>query len=257
MSRTPTLFVSHGAPTLATDRLRGGRLRQWGASLPRPRAVLIVSAHWEATPTLLGAVRRLPLLHDYAGFPAELQRLRYDAPPAPALADDVRALLGASVAEAPDRPWDHGVWVPLLHMLPDATTPVLQLSLPSGAGLKGAFDLGHALAPLRDEGVLILGSGGAVHNLGRLDWRGAGPPPPWAVEFEDWLRAAVAARDVDALLDARRRAPGLALAHPTLEHFLPLLVALGAASSAPAEPVTFPVEGWEFGSLSHLGVQFG
>ncbi|MGE0707838.1 MAG: class III extradiol ring-cleavage dioxygenase [Planctomycetota bacterium] len=254
MTRIPAIFVSHGAPTLALDRERGARLTRWGQTLPRPTALLVVSAHWDRTPATLGATRALPLLHDYAGFPAELARLRYDAPPAPDLAERVRALL-PGVAQAPDRPWDHGVWVPLLHLFPGADLPLLQLSLPGRQSPRELFALGRALAPLREEGVLVVGSGGAIHDLRRLDWSGAGGPAPWALAFENWLRDALARRDVDEVLDAETRSPGLRAAHPTLEHFQPLWVTLGAG--ADEARVTFPVEGWELGSLSHLGVQLG
>ena len=249
----PALFVSHGAPTLALDRERGARLRRWAEELPRPRALLVVSAHWESPSLRLGTTTSRELLYDFGGFPDELYRLRYEAPPAPDLAERVRELLGGTVSDEPARPWDHGVWVPLLHMFPAADLPLLQLSLPrvTGAAL---VELGRRLRPLRAEGVLLLCSGGAVHNLRRLDWGGGGQTPPWALKFVRWLRDSLRAGDVEALADAPARAPDFRAAHPTPEHFRPLLVALGAGEG---DAVRFPVEGWEFGSLSHLGVQFG
>ena len=249
----PALFVSHGAPTLAVDPVRGPRLRRWADAFPRPRAVLVVSAHWEASPPTLGTTTPRPLLYDFGGFPDALYRLRYDAPGAPELAARVRELVSEPLRDAPERPWDHGVWVPLLHMVPEADLPVLQLSLASDDP-RGLVQLGRALRPLRDEGVLLLCSGGAVHNLRRLDWGGDPEPAGWARDFEAWLRDALLRHDVEALTDAPNHAPGFEQAHPTPEHFLPLRVALGAGDG---DPVHFPVEGWEFGNLSHLGVQFG
>lgn len=252
-SQLPVLFVSHGAPTLALDAERGGRLRRWAEALERPRAILAVSAHWESPAPRLGTTSARELLYDFGGFPEALYRLRYAAPPAPELAERVRELLGGRVEDAPTRPWDHGVWVPLLHMFPEADVPLVQLSLPRAAGAE-LVELGRALRALRSEDTLILCSGGAVHNLRQLDWRGGEETPAWALEFEAWLRAALREGEVDALAEAPRRAPGFAAAHPTPEHFLPLLIALGAGQG---DEVRFPVEGWEFGSLSHLGVQFG
>lgn len=250
--RMPAVFVSHGAPTLAVDRVSGADFRATADAMPRPRAVLVFSAHWTDAPAAIGTVTPRPLLHDYTGFPRELHALRYDAPVASELAARVASLVPAMQRDAA-RPWDHGVWVPLLHMYPRADVPVLQVSLPIAWPPERLFELGAALAPLGDEGVLLLGSGGAVHNLGRLDWNG-GAAPAWAVEFEAWLRERLLARAADDLIAFRERAPGARLAHPTSEHFLPLLVALGAA---PAGGVTFPIEGFEYGSLSRLAVRFG
>ncbi|MCA9207298.1 MAG: dioxygenase, partial [Planctomycetales bacterium] len=195
------------------------------------------------------------LLYDFHGFPPELYRMRYDAPAAAQLADELQQRI-PGIARDDRRPWDHGVWVPLLHVFPQADVPVLQLSLPSAGPAADLLELGRRLAPLRDEGVLLLGSGGAVHNLGGLDWRGTAPPPAWATEFEAWLRERVAARAFDDLADWRALAPGAALAHPTPEHYLPLLVVAGAAIDDP-DPPRFPIEGFEFGSLSRLAIEFG
>lgn len=248
----PVLFVSHGAPTLALDATAGADFARTAAALPRPRAVLAVSAHWLDAPATIGTRTQRSLLYDFSGFPDELSRVRYDAPAAADVADELQRRV-PSLARADERPWDHGVWVPLVHMFPRADVPVLQVSVPYRWSAQQLFDLGAALAPLRDQGVLVLGSGGAVHNLGRLDWRGGDTPPAWAQQFEGWLRRSLQAHDVDELLAYRERAPDLQLAHPTVDHFLPLLVALGAARGGDA---TFPIEGWEYGSLSRLAVQF-
>ena len=251
----PVVFVSHGAPSMALDREAGADFARLAATLPRPRAILVVSAHWLDTPATIGTRTRRPLLHDYSGFPAELGRVRYDAPAAPELADELeRRVPGLRRDDA--RPWDHGVWSPLVHMRPQADVPLLQLSVPwrwSGAQL---FALGRGLAALRSEGVLVLASGGMVHNLGRLDWNGGDRPAGWALAFEGWVRERLASHDHDGLVAYRDKAPDLALAHPADDHFRPLLVAAGAASGADG-PVSFPIEGFELGSLSRLAVKFG
>lgn len=249
----PVVFVSHGAPSLALDQVAGADFARLAGELPAPRAILVVSAHWLQAPPTIGTRTPRALLHDYSGFPPELARLRYDAPAAGPLADELRARL-PGLARADDRPWDHGVWVPLLHMYPRRDVPVLQLSMPYTWTPQQMFELGRQLAPLRAENVLVLASGGAVHNLGRLDWRGGAEPPSWASEFEGWLRERLAARAFDDVLAFRERAPGVQLAHPTVDHFVPLLVAAGAG--ADAARVDFPIHGWEFGSLSRLAARF-
>jgi 4,5-DOPA dioxygenase extradiol len=253
--RQPVLFVSHGAPTLAIDRERGAGLARLGRELARPSAVLVVSAHWERTPAALGTSRQLSLLHDYAGFPPQIARVRYDAPGAPELAARVADLL-PGVAIEDERPWDHGVWVPLVHLLPAADVPLLQLSLPTRMEPAELLALGRAMAPLREEGVLLLASGGMVHNLRALDWSERSAPPGWALAFEGWARAALEARDLVAFAELRERAPELRRAHPTEEHLLPLLVAVGAGLED-ARSLRYPVGGFEYGSLSRLAVELG
>ncbi|HEX6811857.1 MAG TPA: class III extradiol ring-cleavage dioxygenase [Planctomycetota bacterium] len=254
-SPMPIGFVSHGAPTLALDATHGKDLTRWAAAMPRPRAVLVVSAHWLDAPATLGTRTPRELLYDFSGFPEELYRVRYGAPAAGALAAELERRV-PSLQRRDLRPWDHGVWVPLLHMYPAADVPVLQLSLPYAWSPRQLFDLGRELAPFRSEGVLLLASGGAVHNLGRLEWGGDAPPPAWATSFEGWLRERLAGNAFDDIVAFRENAPDLQLAHPTHDHFLPLLVALGAAAEQPGG-IAFPISGFEFGSLSRLAVQFG
>jgi 4,5-DOPA dioxygenase extradiol len=249
----PAGFVAHGAPFLAVNAARGAPLRAWAASLPRPRAFLFVSAHFERAPLTIGAETARELLYDFTGFPPELYRVRYPAPGAPELAERVAALLAHLAPLRSERPLDHGVWTPLVHLAPAADVPVLELSMPRPWSARELFELGRALAPLRAEGVWILGSGNLVHNLGRLDPDEA-PPPAWAVEFDAWIADVLRRRDWDALIGYRERAPALRLAHPTEEHLRPLLVAAGAGADG---PVSFPVEGWEWGSLSRRCVQLG
>jgi 4,5-DOPA dioxygenase extradiol len=253
--RMPVGFVSHGAPTLALDtEARGAELRAWGRSLPRPRAIVVVSAHWLARDAFTGVEATAPLLYDFRGFPAELQDVTYRAPGSPEVAARVRAL--AAARAEPSRPWDHGVWVPLVHMFPDADIPIVQLSLTMRVGPAGWLALGRALAPLRDEGVLVLGSGGIVHNLGRLAWDGGGAPEPWAIEFDAWITRALDDGRLDDVAEAVTRAPTGRLAHPTYDHFAPLVVAAGAASADGALRVArYPLVGFELGSLGMRAVE--
>lgn len=252
--RMPAGFVSHGAPTLALDPEKGADFARWAKSIPPPEAILVVSAHWEETPVRIGTVEPEGLLHDFSGFGQALYAIEYRAPGAPDLAHHVSRLVGGPPREDV-RMWDHGVWVPLLHMYPHADVPVLQISLPSREDTSELFELGRRLAPLRDEGVLILASGGLVHNLRRIDWNDDSEPESWALEFEEWARDTLADRDFDAIADLQSSAPGLRMAHPTLEHILPLVVAAGVASDG--GPVSFPIGGFEYGNLSRTAVQFG
>lgn len=255
----PVGFISHGAPTLALE-VGGfaGQLGAWGADLlarTPPRAIVIVSAHWVAAAPHTGVEARAPLLYDFGGFPDPLYQMQYGAPGQAALAAQVRELVGASAKV--DRPWDHGVWVPLLHMFPEADVPIVQVALPLATGPDGWLALGRALAPLRRDGVLVLGSGGFVHNLRRLAWdRGiAAPVEAWAGAFDTWLASALDRGDVPALSRILTDAPALALAHPTVEHLAPLLVAAGAATTGADLPApAYPVAGWTMGSLSMRSV---
>lgn len=248
----PVLFVAHGAPPLLDDAGWVAELAAWGQRLPRPREILMISAHWEAAPLTLGATRTAPLIYDFYGFPERYYRIKYAAPGAPRLAARVRELVGGQgqpVAEAPERGLDHGAYVPLICMYPGADVPVLQVSLPSEVPAE-LHALGRALAPLRDEGVLIVGSGFLTHNLRAL----SGRTPGWAQQFDAWCAGALARGEIEALLDYRRRAPNVDLALPTAEHFLPLLVAAGAGQG---DAATFPITGFWYGSLARRSVQFG
>lgn len=253
----PSLFVAHGSPTLLDDATWSGALARWASSLPRPQAILMLSAHWEERPPTLGATTTVPLVYDFYGFPQKYYQQRYAAPGAPDLATRVRAMLGARgpVADDPIRGLDHGAYVPLVAMYPAADVPVLQLSLPSVDPTE-LFTLGRALGPLRDEGVLVVGSGHLTHNLRLLDLGPHATTPAWAAEFDAWTADALARKDVDALLDYRTRAPGVQQALPTHEHFVPVLAALGAAVDGTTE-IAFPVTGFVAGSLTKRSVQFG
>lgn len=238
-SRLPALFVSHGAPTLPlTDTPARKFLTQLGAQLGRPRAILAVSAHWETRqPTLSGSAAP-DTIHDFHGFPNELYRLRYPAPGAPELAQRACSLLtdaGFPAQVDSARGLDHGAWVPLLLMYPQADVPVAQLSLQPMLGARHHQRLGQALRPLRDEGVLILASGSATHNLRELDFHAPdAAPTPWATQFAQWLARTVESGRDDELLDYRATAPHARRNHPTEEHLLPIMAAAGAATPGAA-----------------------
>lgn len=236
MTRIPPLFVSHGAPTLALEPGRAGAmLTRLGRDLPRPESILVVSAHWEAAAAVVSAALQPATIHDFHGFPAGLYELHYAAPGAPALAARVAALLGAAkigCQVVPDRGLDHGAWIPLRFMYPQADIPVTQLAVSPVRGAAWHLALGQALAPLAGEGVLVLGSGGLTHNLRELRMHAPDDEAPdWVREFADWITEAIEAGDAAALVDYRARGPQAARNHPTEEHLLPLLVALGAAGA--------------------------
>jgi 4,5-DOPA dioxygenase extradiol len=251
MTFQPVLFLSHGSPMLALEGGAWGEAMARFGAAQRPEAVLMISAHWEASGVpRLTAAPRPGVIHDFGGFPDELYQLDYPAPGAPALVERMRPLLRAAGVDTladPSRALDHGAWVPLRHMYPDADVPVVQLSLPRPRSPRELHRMGAALAPLREEGVLIVGSGGLVHNLRRLAWQGGGETEAWAADFDAWADGRARAGDAAALLDWEAQAPDPRTAHPSTEHFDPLFVALGAAGDAGAGPL---FEGWQLGNLS-------
>ena len=254
--RIPALYLGHGAPPLVDDPVWPKELAAWAKDLPRPKAILIVSAHWEESPLTIGATRTVPLVYDFYGFPQRYYDVTYPAPGAPQLAERVKQLLGSTTptAEEPLRGLDHGAYVPLLVMYPDADIPVLQISMPS-LDARELLEIGRKLAPLRDEGVLVIGSGFMTHGLPFLhDFRPDATPPSWSKEFDAWAGETLAKGDVDALLDYKTRAPGLPYAHPTVDHFVPLFVALGA-SLEKADASKTVIDGYFLG-LSKRSLQF-
>lgn len=237
----PTLYLSHGSPMTAIADTPARRfLAGLGASLERPRAILVVSAHWESTAPVLNAVARNATIHDFFGFPEALFAISYPAPGAPELAEAVaERLRGAGFAAGIDRGrgLDHGAWVPLCLAYPEADVPVLQLSVQTALGPRHHLAMGEALAGLRAEGVLVLGSGSFTHDLRRFRLGRPGIEAPEMAdvsEFSEWMDWRIRARDVDALVDYRRLAPHAADEHPSEEHLLPLYVALGAAGAGAA-----------------------
>ncbi|UQA57554.1 dioxygenase [Polyangium aurulentum] len=255
--RMPVVFLAHGSPMLLDDAGWVAELGAWARAMPRPSAILMISAHWVDAPITLSATDPVPLVYDFYNFPERFYRVTYPAPGAPALARRIRELLGGArpVAMAPKRGLDHGAYIPLVCMYPEADIPVLQMSLPT-LDPAPLLELGRALAPLRDEGVLIVGSGFLTHNL-RDFRRGPTPTPPaWATEFDAYCEDALLRRDVDALVEYKSRAPGVHEALPTHEHFVPVLAAMGASIDL-SEPVQFPITGFTYGSFTRRSVQYG
>lgn len=243
----PSLFISHGSPMLALQPgASGPALQRMAADLPRPRAIVVMSAHWESRELLVSGSPAPETWHDFGGFPRELFAVQYPAPGDPALAQQIVELLAADGLPAcldNQRPFDHGTWVPLSLMYPAADIPVVQVSLPSHLGPALQTRIGQALRSLREQGVLLIGSGSITHNLGELDWR-AGPQSiePWAGDFRDWVVDKLSAQDETALHDYRKQAPYAERSHPSDEHLLPLYFARGA--------------GGEF-SIAHQGFTLG
>lgn len=235
MTRQPALFVSHGAPTLALEPgPTRGFLAQLGAGLERPEAILVMSAHWETAAPAVSAATQPETIHDFHGFPEALYRMRYPAPGAPELARRVQQLMSAAGLDAaapPDRGLDHGAWVPLMLMFPDADIPVAQIAVQTPLGPAHHHRLGESLRPLRDDGVLVIGSGSVTHNLGEFGrHRYDSPPPAWVGDFNEWLATSLVSGDTGKLLDYRSKAPHAARNHPTEEHLLPLFAAYGAGT---------------------------
>jgi len=243
----PALFLSHGAPPLVDDARWVGQLQELAGALPKPAAILMASAHWESAPLMLGATETVPLVYDFGGFERRFYEVRYSAPGAPELAAKIEKLMpdGEPVART-DRGLDHGAYVPLTVMYPDADVPVLQMSLPTLEPDR-LLEIGRRLAPLRDEGVLIVGSGFTTHGLPFLrDFRPDAAAPGWSREFDAWVAEALQRGAVDELADFRSRAPGMPWAHPTIEHFAPMFLTLGAATD-PEQAPDQPIDGFWMG----------
>lgn len=242
MKTLPSLFVSHGSPMLARNAGRTGLAwQQLAASLPRPRAILMLSAHWLTRQPVVSASSTPETIHDFGGFPPDLYALQYPTPGAPWLAEKVCALLSNAdfpTASHPDHGLDHGAWVPLRNMYPAADIPVVQLSLQPHLGPAHHYRIGQALAPLREEGILIIGSGSLTHNLMDVIWNAGDDEtvvPTYVREFQDWMHEKLQASDLAALLDYRQQAPHAQRAHPSDEHLLPLFACLGAAAVEPLQ----------------------
>jgi 4,5-DOPA dioxygenase extradiol len=254
MTRMPALYIGHGAPPLLDDPTWSGQLAAWASDLPRPTAILIVSAHWESAPVSLSA-SGAPLVYDFGGFDAKYYRMTYETPDATALAQRIAAMMPDNdpVHQHASRGLDHGAWVPLRIMYPEADIPVLQMSLPTQDPYQ-LLALGERLRPLRDEGVLIIGSGFLTHGLPFLtDWRIEAAAPGWSSDFDHWAAEALAAGDVDALASYKAKAPGMPYAHPTVEHYTPLFITLGAATD-PGTPGLQVIDGFWMG-LSKRSLQ--
>jgi len=255
----PVVFVGHGSPLNAVEHNRWSRgFEKLGELVPRPAAVLAVSAHWFVDGTYVTAARAPRTIHDFSGFPRALYEIEYPAPGLPDLAERVRTLLGEENAST-SHEWglDHGTWSVLRWMYPEADVPVLQLSIDRRLDVHGHLELGRSLAALRDQGVLVLGSGNVVHNLGDAFRRGpswAGDTPDWATRFDDHVAEALMRRDTGALLAAWSGTPDGRRAHPSPDHWLPLIYAYAATDDD--DIVRFPVEGFDWGSLSMRSAVF-
>ncbi|OLU31041.1 dioxygenase [Pseudomonas sp. PA15(2017)] len=253
----PSLFISHGSPMLALQPgASGPALARLASELVRPDAIVVVSAHWESDALRVMGSTRPETWHDFGGFPAELYQVQYPAPGNPKLAESIVQRLRASGLDAQvdeHRPFDHGSWVPLSLLYPEADIPVVQVSLPSRQDPGLQVRVGEALAALRGQNVLLIGSGSITHNLGELDWRATGDQAaPWALEFRDWMVERLREDDLTALLDYRRQAPHARRNHPSEEHLLPLFFARGAGG-------TFAIEhqGFTLGALGMDIYRFG
>lgn len=253
--RMPSGYIGHGSPMMAVRADEAAPWRAWGAALPKPVAFLVVSAHFERAPITLGATRTVPLVYDFGGFPKQLYQLQYAAPGAPRLAARVERLLAhlGEVRRDERRGHDHGTWVPMRWLRPQADVPVLSLSLPTHDPRR-LFQIGRALRPLRDEGVFVLGSGSLTHNLRRMAAEEDAAPFRWAAAFDAWADDVIARGDVDALLDWQRKAPDARMNHPTVEHFVPLILAMGTRHDGDRVRVTD--KGFEHGGLSRRSFAF-
>ncbi len=232
MTALPAIFVSHGAPTLAIEPgIIGPLLAALACSLPKPHAILVVSPHWTSRELRVMTSPAPKTMHDFGGFPRQLYKIQYPAPGSPDIAQQVMTTLkdhGYTVQADAEEGFDHGAWVPLLHMYPDADVPIIQLSMRLHDGPEACFKIGQSLVTLREQGVLIIGSGSLTHNLYEFR-QGQDQPETYVKAFAFWVREALGRGDLDALLDYRSRAPHAERAHPTEDHFLPLFLALGAA----------------------------
>ena len=244
----PALYIGHGSPMLLDDPHWSGQLREVSKSIPKPKGILIVSAHWEAQPvTLSNPAANSPLVYDFSGFDQKFYQMNYNTPDASALAARVAAMMpNSEPVRQSARGLDHGAWVPLRVMYPDADIPVLQMSMPTHDPGR-LIELGRRLQPLREEGILIIGSGFLTHGLRYLrDWSIDAVAPTWSSEFDLWAAEALARGDVDALANFKELAPGMPFAHPTVEHFTPLFITLGAAKITDAPPQTL-IDGFFMG----------
>lgn len=260
-SRMPALFIGHGSPMNAIENTSwsrawhslGDRLRR---DYPKPKAILVISAHWMTPGIGVTAMAQPETIHDFGGFPDALFAVQYPAPGAPELATRIQNLL-APQHVCPDQSWglDHGTWSVLVHLFPDADVPVVQLSLDQSQPNRFHYELGRYLRPLRDEGILIIGSGNVVHNLRLIQWQADRPAPDWSPRIEQRVKECLQERDHEALIEYAELDPDALLAIPTPEHYLPLLYIAGL--QAEDETTHFPVHGIDLGTISMLSVRVG
>jgi 4,5-DOPA dioxygenase extradiol len=247
--KLPALYLSHGAPMLLDDELWVSQLERWANAMAKPKGILIVSAHWESAPISISATAaNTPLIYDFGGFAPKFYNIKYNTPDAAWLGEMVAKLMpdNEPIHEHKTRGLDHGAWVPLKVMYPSADIPVVQMSMPTHDPVR-LIELGRRLKPLRDEGILVIGSGFMTHGLPYLrDWTPNAAAPGWSRDFDLWAAEALNAGDIDSLINYRQVAPGLPYAHPTVEHFTPLFITMGAASAEDA-PVKTAIDGYFMG----------
>jgi len=245
----PALYISHGAPPLLDDELWMSQLATWAKEMPKPKGIVIVSAHWESAPiTISATAANTPLIYDFGGFSPKFYNMTYGTPDATWLGDLVAKLMpdNEPLRRHETRGLDHGAWVPLKVMYPDADIPVIQLSMPTHDPEK-LLELGARLYPLREQGVLVIGSGFMTHGLPFIrDWRVEADAPMWSAEFDAWAKEALARGDIETLVRYRETAPGMPYAHPTVEHFTPLFITLGASTN-PEQIAQTKIDGYFMG----------
>ena len=248
MSKMPALYIGHGAPMMLDDPLWTSQLRDIAGKIEKPQAIVMVSAHWESEPiTLSNPAANSPLVYDFSGFDKKFYEMTYNSPDATEISELVASMMpDTEPVYQSNRGLDHGAWVPLRVMYPDADIPVVQMSMPTSDPAR-LLELGKRLQPLREKGVLVIGSGFMTHGLRYLrDWRIDADAPTWSSEFDAWAAQALANGDVDALSNYKELAPGMPYAHPTVEHFTPLFITLGAATAADVAPETL-IDGYFMG----------
>ena len=247
--KSPVIYLSHGAPPLLDDELWMSQLCDWSGSLDKPKGIVIVSAHWESAPVSISSTEaNTPLIYDFGGFAPRFFNMKYETPDAGWLGDQVAKLMphNEPLHRHSTRGLDHGAWVPLKVMYPDADIPVVQLSMPTHDPVR-LLELGRRLKPLREQGVLIIGSGFMTHGLPYLrDWSVDAQAPAWSAEFDHWASEALSRGDIESLINYRTLAPGMPYAHPTVEHFTPLFVTLGASEDVEQSAQTV-IEGYFMG----------
>ena len=248
MSKMPALYIGHGAPMLLDDPLWTSQLRDIAGKIEKPKAIVMVSAHWESEPiTLSNPAANSPLVYDFSGFDKKFYEMTYNSPDATQISELVASMMpDTEPVYQSNRGLDHGAWVPLRVMYPDADIPVVQMSMPTSDPAR-LLELGKRLQPLREKGVLVIGSGFMTHGLRYLrDWRTDADAPTWSSEFDSWAAQALANGDIDTLSNYKELAPGMPYAHPTVEHFTPLFITLGAATAADVAPETL-IDGYFMG----------
>lgn len=256
--RMPTLFLGHGSPMNALEQNDFTRsLSKLANELPKPKAILCISAHWMTSGTWVTHMKNPKTIHDFYGFPQELFNVQYAAPGSPELAELVASIISQPKIFSDEEKWglDHGTWSVLRHMYPKADIPIIQLSLDMTKPIEFHLALGKQLSPLRDQGILIVGSGNVVHNLRMISWNENANPHPWATEFDQWIKEKINARDFDAVVFEATKSQAGQLSIPTPDHYYPLLYILGA--STPSDPIEYVYEGIQNAAISMRSIRFG